>query len=424
MNNRSLVLVLILCGLIISALMVRNGKILLLVLPFLVYLFIGIIQAPSEITLVADRIISKSNLIPQELFETRIVIKNQGKTLVNLHLRDTLFPSITILDGKAISRLSLSTGESTELNYVSKAERGVYSWKSIHICACDPFELFELERDIPAIGEIQVRPAPVHIHNVPVKPRATLHAAGPISARLAGSGTDFWGIREYRTGDSLRRLNWRLSARHPRKIFTNEYEQEEIADFGLILDARRITTDAAMEEGLFEHSVSATASLAENFLKRGNRVALLIFGGAIVTLFPGYGKRQLNAVLRNLARAKLGENLPLSYLEYFPVRLFPSRSQIVMISTVDSRDLETYARLRAYGYDVLLISPDPVDYAAQILPPNEIKALAVRAARIERVIQLKRLLKMGVEVIDWQISHPLDAIIQTGIRYMSQRRNI
>ena len=179
-----------------------------------------------------------------------------------------------------------------------------------------------------------------------------------------------------------------------------------------------------MEEALFEHSVSAAASLAENLLKRGNRVALLIFGEVIATLFPGYGKRQLNAVLRNLARAKLGENLPLSHLEYFPVRLFPSHSQIVMLSAVDSRDLETYARLRAFGYDVLLISPNPVDYAAQMLPRNENNSLAIRAARLERAIQQKRLLNMGIRVIDWQISHPLDAIIQASIRYVSQRRNI
>ncbi len=424
MNNRSLVLVLILCGLIISALIFRNGRVLLLALPFLVYLLIGIIQAPGEIVLVADRIISKSSLGAQELFETRIVVKNQGEALVNLQLRDTFFPSVTILDGKSISRLSLSTGESVELNYVSKAERGVYSWKSVHVCAGDPLGLFEFEREIPAVGEIQVRPASMHIHNVPLMPGATLHAAGPISARLAGSGTDFWGIREYRNGDSLRRLNWRLSARHPRKIFTNEFEQDEIADYGLILDARRITADDAMEEALFENSVSAAASLAENYLKRGNRVALLIFGKAIATLFPGYGKRQLNAVMRNLARARLGENLPLGFLEYFPVRLFPSRSQIVMISTVDSRDLDAYARLRAYGYDVLLISPDPVDYVAQRLPLNDINALAIRAARIERVTQLERLMKMGIEVIDWQVTRSLDATIRVSARHMHHRRNI
>ena len=424
MNNKFLVLVLILPGLIISALIIRNGKILLLALPFLIYLIVGIIQTPGDVTLTADRIISKPSLNAQELFETRIVIQNQGKKLVNLCLHDRLYPSMTIIDGKAISRISLPAGGTTELNFVSKAARGIYSWKTIRACASDPFGLIELERDIPAFGEIVVRPAPIHLNNPSLKPRSTLHAAGPISARLAGSGTDFWGIREYRTGDSLRRINWRLKARHPRKLFTNEYEQEEIADFGLILDARRITDDEAMDEALFEHSVSAAASLAEIFLKRGNRVALLIFGENISSLFPGYGKRQLNSVLRELAHARLGENLPLGYLEYFPVRIFPSSSQIVMISAVDSRDLEAYARLRAFGYEVLLISPDPVDYIARRLPLNEINALAIRVAGIERAMQMKRLLKMGIEVIDWQVTKPLDAIIHASSKHMNRRSNI
>ena len=36
----------------------------------------------------------------------------------------------------------------------------------------------------------------------------------------------------------LRRLDWRLTARHPRQFFTKEFEQESIADVGLIVDAR------------------------------------------------------------------------------------------------------------------------------------------------------------------------------------------
>jgi hypothetical protein len=95
-----------------------------------------------------------------------------------------------------------------------------------------------------------------------------------------------------------------------------------------------------------------------------------------------------------------------------------------MISAVDTRDFETHARLRAFGYEVLLMSPDPVDYIARRLPQNEMNALAIRAARIERAIQLKRLLKLGIEVINWQISNPLDAIIQASARHMSRRRNI
>lgn len=424
MNNKLLFVVLVLCGLILSSLIIRDGKLLLLAMPFLIYLIIGFIQAPTDVKLTASRFIDKPGIIDQGSFEMRITIKNQGNALVNLFLADSLFPSMTILDGEAHQRLSLQTGETTELKYIAKAKRGVYEWNTIRVCASDPFGIFELESDISAPGEILVRPAPIKIRRIPLRPRTTLHATGPIPARLAGPGIDFWGVREYRAGDSLRRLNWRLATRHPRKLFTNEYEREEIADFGLILDTRKISNDDAMEETLFEHSVSVVATLSETFLKNGNRVALLTFGETVTSLFPGYGKRQLNSILRALSRVKLGTNLPLGYLEYFPARLFPSRSQIVILSSVDSRDLETYARLRAYGYEVLLISPNPVDFSARKLPTTEINSLAIRAARIERVIMLQRLLKLGIEVIDWQVNESFEMAMNKVTEQWIHRRNI
>jgi uncharacterized protein (DUF58 family) len=207
-------------------------------------------------------------------------------------------------------------------------------------------------------------------------------------------------------------------------MFTNEYEREEIADFGLILDTRKFTNADAMEEALFEYSVSAAASLSESFLKNGNRVSLLVYGRPINSVFPGSGKKHLNILLRNLAQAKLGAYVPFNYLEYFPARLFPARSVIVIFSAVHPRDLDVYARLRAYGYEVLLISPDAVDYAARMLPSNEINTLAFRAARIERVVLLKRLLKLGVKVVDWQVDKPLETVVHETLNRLAQRRNI
>jgi uncharacterized protein (DUF58 family) len=424
MNNKTLFIVFIIFGLILSAVIIRNGKLLLLAMPFLVYLMIGIFQTPGEITLLAHRIIDRPSVITGEPIATRIVIENQGNSLANLYIDDSLSPSIKILDGQIQQRLLLSAREATELSYVFSAARGLYSWNTIHVSASDPFGLFELKQDIPAFAEILVRPAPMKLRHISFKPLSTLHATGPILAGLAGSGTDFFEVREYRAGDLLHRLNWRLAARYPRKLFTNEYEREEIADFGLILDARKLTDADEMEEVLFENSICAATSLSENFLKAGNRVALLIFGETITSLFPGYGKKQLNLVLRNLARVTQGSNLPFGYLEYFPARLFPSRSVIVMFSPVDSRDLETYARLRSVGYDILLISPDPVDYAARTLPLTEINTLAIRAARVERIIKLKRLMKMGVQVIDWQVNQSLETTINKVARNFTRRRNI
>jgi uncharacterized protein (DUF58 family) len=424
MNNKSFVVVLIISGLILSTLIVRDGKPLLLAVPFLIYLMIGILQTPSEITLVAERVIDKPSVAAHEPVEVRVIIENRGHDLVNLHLDDSLFPTMTTVAGQIQQRLLLPAKGMTELRYVFSAARGVYSWNTIHASAGDPFGLFEFKRDIPAFAGVVIRPAPMKLQHITFKPRSTLYATGSIAAGLAGPGIDFFGTREYRTGDSLRWINWRLAARHPRKFFTNEYEREEIADFGIILDARKLTDADEMEGALFESSICAAAALSEIFLKAGNRVALLIFGEVITSLFPGYGKRQLNLVLQNLAGATQGSNLSFRYLEYFPTRLFPSRSVIVMFSPVTPRDLGTYARLRSFGYDILLISPDSVDYSARTLPATEINALAVRAARVERIILLKRLIKMGVQVIDWQIDRPLGTVFNEVAGNFTRRRNI
>ena len=85
-------------------------------------------------------------------------------------------------------------------------------------------------------------------------------------------------------------MNWRRSTRNDRELFTNIYEQERVADVGLILDARQKSEVVAEAGSLFEHSVRATAAFAENLLEDGNRVSLLIYGAGVDSVFPGYGR--------------------------------------------------------------------------------------------------------------------------------------
>lgn len=424
MNRKSLLLVLILCALLMCALLTRNGRPLLLALPISVYLLVGYIQAPVELNLTAKRALDKTSVTAGQAVEMQTVIKNQGMGLANLSLLDRLSPSVTLLEGSAEGRLALPPEGKTELRYSFTAGRGVYSWGAISARASDPLGLFVLESEIPTYAGLLVRPAPMKTRSLTLKPRYTLHAPGQIPARLSGAGTDFWGVREYRTGDSLRQINWRLKARHPRKLFANEYERQEIADFGLILDTRRLSGSESLEGSLFESSVRAAASLSESLLKNGNRVSLLVYGKPINSVYPGYGKHHLNSLLHSLSDARLGEYVPFSYLEYFPTRLFPARSVIVIFSIVDTRDLEVYARLRSYGYEVLLISPDPVAYAFSMLPRNQINSLALRAARVERFMQLERLVKLGVKVVDWQVDQPLESIIHKILNHQMHTRRI
>ena len=140
-------------------------------------------------------------------------------------------------------------------------------------------------------------------------------------------------------------------------------------------------------------------------LRQGNRVGLLIYGHAIEWTFPGYGKIQREKVLRALAQARTGDRAALASLADIPTRLFPARSQIILISPLQPGDAMPILHMRAHGYEVLVISPDPVAFEANVFGPRA--ALAVRIARIERQALLQRLYLAGVRVVNWNVETPL-----------------
>jgi len=63
MNRRALLLLLIASGLSLTALMLRNGEMLLLAVLFLAFLFVGIVRAPAEVKCRASRATDKSTAL-------------------------------------------------------------------------------------------------------------------------------------------------------------------------------------------------------------------------------------------------------------------------------------------------------------------------------------------------------------------------
>ena len=77
------------------------------------------------------------------------------------------------------------------------------------------------------------------IEKLKISPRRTRVYSGVIRSRESGAGVEFFGTRAYVPGDPLRHLNWKAGARWD-LLITNLFEQERVADVGIILDARSL----------------------------------------------------------------------------------------------------------------------------------------------------------------------------------------
>lgn len=418
--RRTLLIGVVVYGLILIGIGALSGAVIAAALPLVLYLGSVLLFQPGPLELDVIRSLDRDYVVPEAPVTVTLTVENRGTHLEEVMVRDGV-PEELEVTGHTGALVSLAPGQTFVLSYKVTGPRGMYRFGGPVIAAYETFALFRRERTYSVPGKLSVLPRTPEMRSIAIRPLRTRGFAGPIPSRQGGSGTDFFGVRSYEPGDPPRWLNWRLSARHPRELFTNEFERERIADVGIILDARERTDVVADGTSLFEYSVRAASALSEVFLGDGNHVALLIYGRGLERTFPGYGRVQRQKILRALSQARVGDSLVFDSLDYLPTRFFPAKSQIVLVSPLCEDDPAVLSRLRARGYEVLIVSPDPIAFEGRALPPSPARDLALRIAQAERALWVQQLERVGARVISWDVDQPLDTTIGANLRRAAHR---
>jgi uncharacterized protein (DUF58 family) len=413
--SRSLTLNLALYALVIAGLATLNGPLLAMALPLLVYLGTALLSRPAETRLRAARSLAAERAAPGETVQVRLRVTNESSRAADLLLEDVVPDGLEVADGSPTLRATLAPGQSAELSYTVRGRRRLHRFSEAVVTVADPLGLMSRALSLPAPGQLFVLPPLVRLRRLDLRPRRTRNNAGLIPARQGGPGVEFFGVREYQPGDPTRWINGRVTARYPEALFVNEFEQERVADVGLILDARSSSDVSGAGGALFEYAVEATAALADALLDRGNRVGLVVYGSAMDWTFPSYGRVQRERIMRALARAEQGDHIAFESMDNLPTRQFPARSQLILVSPLQHDDLGTLVRLRAHGYELLVISPDPVSFERRLLRESPEADLAIRLAGIERELLLRRVREVGVRVVDWRVDTPFQQVAEQAL---------
>jgi len=113
-----------------------------------------------------------------------------------------------------------------------------------------------------------------------------------LAAPRAGSGTEMFGVREYRPGDPLRRIHWRSSARHG-TLIVREFEPPGVQTLGIFCDPSPATREVA------DQIARLAASEAWDCIRAGGRVIMWAPGAEATSQTEA---RSLWALLDWLAR--------------------------------------------------------------------------------------------------------------------------
>ncbi len=402
-------------GLTFGALFALNGELLVLAIPLVLLAGAGLLFGPEPLDVQAERRLDRERAGEGTPIHVTLTVTNNGGRLEDVLVEDAPPTGVPVLEGHTSLLTTLGAGESAVLEYTVQPGRGSFAFGEVRVTAEERGGLFRRRTSLQPAGasELVMLPDVLRVRRIDIRPRQTRIFAGTIPARVGGPGVEFFGVRGYEPADSPRHINWRASARHPGTLYTNEFQQERIADVGLILDARERVNVERGGASLFEYGVRATAALAESFLHDGNRVGLLLYGHLLDYTSPGYSRLQRERILRALARARPGESQVFDNLRYLPTRFFPPKSQIVLVSPLTSDDPDFLIYLRARGYELLVISPNPVTFEQRLLPATPQVEMAARLARVERALLFRRLHRAGVRLVDWDVDEPFERVVAT-----------
>jgi len=410
--SKSLFLSLVTYGLLLAGVATVRGEFIALALPLVAYLLAGFLFSPDEIKLEATRHLSTERASPDAEVTVTVTITNRGTHLEEVMIEDIVPPDLNLRFATTRHLIQLPKDSTYTFSYRVAGPRGGYGFESVRVQVNDHLAVTSRTVQIEAKGQLFIFPPVTRLRHVAIRPRRTRVFAGSIPARVGGTGTEFFGVREYHPGDPTRAINWRASARHEDMLYTNEFQQERAADVGIILDGRTRTNEFAHGHSLFEYSVQAAAALTDALLAQGNRVGLLVYAAFLRWTIPGYGKIQREKILFSLAHARPGGSEVFADLEHLPTRMFPSESQIILISPLHEDDISPLVQLRAQGYQVLVVSPNPVKFELSYLPKNRNVELAARMIQMERALLMQKVGHAGIQVLDWDVIEPFDQVVK------------
>ena len=93
-----------------------------------------------------------------------------------------------------------------------------------------------------------------------------------------GEGSDFHQLREYRTGDSLRQIDWKASSRY-RRLISKEYQDERDQQLVFMLDCGRHMRHEDSGGAHLDQALNAMLLLCYVADRQGDAVGFLSFGG-------------------------------------------------------------------------------------------------------------------------------------------------
>ena len=351
------------------------------------------------------------NIFEDGTMSVKFIIKNTGLGIGFVEIYDSLPPQARIIKGSNYTLLYMKPWQEVSFEYSLKLPlRGHYHLGPVKMRVKDAFDLFYNERIEESIHSFSVFPQIEVLEEQVITSRAPKLLSGAMPLNVIGTGTEFYSLREFVPGDSLRSVNWKALAKKG-KMMVNETVREDVMDVILLVDAREVSAVGGGRDTPLEMSCRAAATYAKQLLDERNNVALMVYGDTIDRIDLDRGEHHLFKILTGLSSAKPQGNLKLEIVMKDLLPHLPSGSPIILFSSLDDDHTisEAFTSTISRGFTITTISPSSLDFEERM---KRIPMEPLLIAKIERDNMISELRSFGLQVGDWKYGDNVNTALQ------------
>lgn len=261
-----------------------------------------------------------------------------------VYVYDALPGETQVANGSNLQVVWHWPGERTyDLSYrIQCPKRGVFTLRESVWETEAAMGLHQRERGAAGpVVEISVVPRNETIRRVnEVRGRAHSRSTGEDVSVSGVSTTDFTELRPYTSGDPMRSVNWKASARNsgsPNPLLVNQYEPERRKAVWIFLDGADYMEVGPALSPLIDDAAEAAGTIAQYYLTRGYTLGACIYNCESEVLTPELGNKQFRRLTNMLTRLKPGtggQNL-LESVEQCKSFLFRLKPEVYVITRLD-----------------------------------------------------------------------------------------
>jgi len=230
--------------------------------------------------------------------------------------------------------------------------RGSFPLGPTIVTISDPLGLFRIEKQFTPSKSLTVLPMIFPIESF-LSPPGLLPGGQVIRRKSTDITPHASGVREYNSGDPMKRIHWPTSIRRG-QLMVKEFDQDPQAEVWLFLDAQQSAQaskphdeipELPIQDLLFtrrpkftlppstlEYGITITASLAHYFIEQKRSVGFIAADRAYTMIPAEHNERHENKILETLAFLEGKGNLSIAALVGAQARQLPSGSSVILVT--------------------------------------------------------------------------------------------